>query len=60
MRVLERLSTLLSCPYQDQDCPKVSDLERTVSDTSERVRNVERLLYVVIGMITIEFGVVLI
>lgn len=52
-------TTGLVCPYQDRQCPKVSDLDRTVEENSARLANVERLLYVIIGMITIEFGVMI-
>lgn len=63
MKHLGRLSSLLYslvCPYQDQDCPKVSDLERTVTNNADRLANVERLLYIVIGMLAIEMGVMII
>lgn len=63
MKHLGRLSSLLYslvCPYQDRDCPKVSDLERTVMNNANRLANVERLLYIVIGMIAIEMGVMII
>ena len=63
MKHLGRLSSLLCslvCPYQDRDCPKVSDLERTVMNNADRLANVERLLYIVIGMIAIEMGVMII
>lgn len=63
MKHLGRLSSLLYslvCPYQDRDCPKVSDLERTVMNNAGRLANVERLLYIVIGMLAIEMGVMII
>lgn len=53
-------TTGLVCPYQDRDCPKVSDLDRTVEENSNRLANVERLLYIIIGMLAVEFGVMLI
>lgn len=59
-RPLERLLGWIVCPYEDRDCPKVSDLEKTVEDNSTRLANVERLLYIIIGMLAVEFGVMLI
>lgn len=57
---LAHVDKLLVCPYQDRDCPKVSDLDRTVEENSNRLANVERLLYIIIGMLAVEFGVMLI
>lgn len=56
--LLERLLTAI-CPYKDKDCPKVLDVGKIVEDNQRRLSNVEKLLYVIVGMIAINWGVTL-
>jgi len=53
------LARLLSaiCPYNDKECPKLEDVRDVVADNASRLANVEKLLYLIIGIITIELGV---
>lgn len=55
------LDKLLSaiCPYQDKECPKIIDVGKTVEDNQKRLSNVEKLLYLIVGMIAINWGVTL-
>lgn len=45
------------CPYGACDCPKVSDVEESVKDLIVQVRRMNAYLMVVIGILTVEFGV---
>ena len=56
--LLERLLSAI-CPYKDKDCPKIIDIEKLVEDNQRRLSNVEKLLYLIMGMIAINYGVTL-
>lgn len=56
--LLERLLTAI-CPYKDKDCPKIIDIGKLVEDNQRRLSNVEKLLYIIVGMIAINYGVTL-
>ena len=56
--LLERLLTAI-CPYKDKDCPKIIDIGKLVEDNQRRLSNVEKLLYIVMGMIAVNWGVTL-
>ena len=56
--LLERLLTAI-CPYKDKDCPKIIDIGKLVEDNQRRLSNVEKLLYIVVGMIAINWGMAL-
>lgn len=56
--LLERLLTAI-CPYKDKDCPKIIDIGKLVEDNQRRLSNVEKLLYIIVGMIVINYGVTL-
>ena len=45
------------CPYKDKDCPKIIDIGKLVEDNQRRLSNVEKLLYIVMGMIAVNWGV---
>ena len=55
------LNRLLSaiCPYKDKECPKIIDVGKVVEDNQKRLANVEKLLYIVVGMIAINWGMAL-
>ena len=52
--------TIAECPYGACDCPKVSDVEESVKDLIIQVRRMNAYLMVVIGILTVEFGVCII
>ena len=52
--------TIAECPYGACDCPKVSDVEESVKDLILQVRRMNAYLMVVIGILTVEFGVCII
>lgn len=54
---LSTLITALHCPYLDNDCPKLEDVKSIVDRNARRLDNVEKLLYIIIGMIAVEWGV---
>lgn len=56
--LLERLFSAI-CPYKDKDCPKIIDIGKLVEDNQRRLSNVEKLLYLIMGMIAINYGVTL-
>ena len=56
--LLERLLTAI-CPYNDKDCPKIIGIVKLVEDNQRRLSNVEKLLYIIVGMIAINYGVTL-
>ena len=56
--LLDRLLTAI-CPYKDKDCPKIIDIGKLVEDNQRRLSNVEKLLYLIMGMIAINYGVTL-
>lgn len=47
------------CPYQDKECPKIIDVGKLVEDNQRRLSNVEKLLYLIVGMIAVNWGVTL-
>ena len=56
--ILDRLLSAI-CPYKDKDCPKIIDIGKLVEDNQRRLSNVEKLLYIIVGMIAINYGVTL-
>lgn len=56
--LLDRLLSAI-CPYKDKDCPKIIDIGKLVEDNQRRLSNVEKLLYIVVGMIAINWGMAL-
>ena len=60
-RVIMILDRVLSaiCPYQDKECPKIIDVGKLVEDNQRRLSNVEKLLYLIVGMIAVNWGVTL-
>ena len=56
--LLDRLLSAI-CPYKDKDCPKIIDIGKLVEDNQRRLSNVEKLLYLIMGMIAINYGVTL-
>lgn len=48
---------LASCPYGDKDCPKIHDLEERDKGQDSRIQNIERILYVIVGMIAVNWGI---
>ena len=56
--LLDRLLSAI-CPYKDKDCPNLIDIGKLVEDNRRRLSNVEKLLYIVMGMIAVNWGVTL-
>lgn len=47
---------LASCPYQDKPCPKIEDLTDRDDGQDSRLRNIERVLYIIVGMVAVNWG----
>ena len=45
------------CPYKDKDCPKLSNLEQDIKFLRKTVFNNQMILYIIIGMIAVNWGV---
>lgn len=48
------------CPYGASDCPKIEDLEKKVAGMERTMNRILYLLYMVAGVLLVEFGVVVI
>lgn len=48
------------CPYNAQNCPKIEDVKTDIDKISDKLENIQRLIYVLIGVILCEFGVLII
>ena len=47
------------CPYADKDCPKLESVASVVDANSKRLLNIERLVYIALGMIAVNSGLIL-
>lgn len=47
------------CPYKDKDCPKLTNLEQDIKFLRKTVFNNQMILYIIIGMIAVNWGVAL-
>lgn len=57
MGFLSNLFHFISCPYQDKDCPKISELKTADKGQDDRIDSIIRILYIIIGMIAVNWGV---
>lgn len=57
MGILSKLFPFISCPYQDKDCPKIAEVRNTDKGQDRRLLKIEKILYVIVGMIAIEWGI---
>ena len=48
----------MECPYGADKCPKVEETLLVLDDMRRRLLTIERLLYICIGIIAVETGVV--
>lgn len=49
---------MVECPYGADRCPKLEDTVLVLDEMRKRLLTIERLLYICIGIIAIETGVV--
>ena len=47
------------CPYEDKHCPKISDIAEDVESNETRLCKIERMLYILVGMIAINSGLLI-
>lgn len=45
------------CPYLDKDCPKVVDLDKEVTELKNEIKKINYYLYMIIGMIAVNWGI---
>jgi len=51
--------TGVMCPYADKDCPKLESVSSNVDANAKRLLNIERLVYIALGMIAVNSGLIL-
>lgn len=47
------------CPYEDKDCPKIQQIELTARENSKDIKTLYKFLYVIIGMIAVNTGLII-
>lgn len=47
------------CPYLDDNCPKIKQAYREINDLRKTIKEVQRYLYIIIGMIAVNWGLIL-
>lgn len=47
------------CPYLDKDCPKIEDVQSQVRDQGKDIKTIFRYLYVIMGMVAVNWGITL-
>ncbi len=52
-------TTGVMCPYADKDCPKLESVNEIVNNNQKRLLNIERVLYIIVGMIAINSGLII-
>lgn len=45
------------CPYGDRMCPKVDDIAQGLKETRKAIHDMHRVLYIIVGILTIQLGV---
>lgn len=49
----------MSCPYGANDCPKISRVEKNTLEIQKTLTIVQRMLYILIGIVLSESGLML-
>ena len=52
--------SLTDCPYNAQNCPKIEDVRTDVNRIIAKLDNLTRIVYVLIGVILCECGIMII
>ena len=52
-------SLAVMCPYNDKECPKLEEIKVDVKENEVKINRLENLLYIIIGMIAINSGLIL-
>lgn len=47
------------CPYDDKDCPKIAEMDKEIEKISTDIKTLSHYLYLIIGMIAVNWGVTL-
>lgn len=45
------------CPYTDKECPKIKELDDEIQTLKTDIKTISRYLYLIIGMIAINWGI---
>jgi len=54
------VGTTPTCPYLDRDCPKVSEVQEEMDRMRGLLQNMTRILYVIVGIILVQTGVLIV
>ena len=46
------------CPYGADECPKVEETNDSIKHIYKRLLNIERILYVLVGVMAVECGII--
>jgi hypothetical protein len=47
------------CPYDDKECPKLADMDAEIQKIKSDIQTLSRYLYLIIGMIAVNWGITL-
>lgn len=48
---------MAKCPYDDKPCPKLDELKEELDNVSGSLQTLSKYLYLIIGMIAINWGI---
>lgn len=57
MERAESMNDKSECPYGANDCPKINQLSKEVSDTKATMLKMMKTLYLIAGILTINLGI---
>lgn len=46
------------CPYGADECPKLKDATMDINRIFKRLMNIERILYILVGIMAVECGII--
>lgn len=47
------------CPYNDKECPKIKEITSEIEVLKSDMKTISRYLYLIIGMIAVNWGITL-
>lgn len=50
----------MGCSYGADDCPKINDCYRDIRGLEEDMSSVKRILYIIVGIVVVELGILVI
>lgn len=46
-----------NCPYGADDCPKIEDIEKRAENHEKDISEIKKILYILIGMVAVNWGI---